>query len=142
MFRARGLALVPLTGCLLLMGACGDDGDDAAEPTTSLEIVGDEYFFEPADVAVPAGEEVTIDFANEGSLEHEWAVLSEEIESEDEFDEGLVVYEVEAIEGGTSTTETFTIEEPGTYQVICAIPGHFDQGMEGSLTVEEGSAAE
>jgi uncharacterized cupredoxin-like copper-binding protein len=44
--------------------------------------------------------------------------------------------EVEAIAGGASTTESITIDEPGTYQVICALPGHFDEGMQGTLTVE------
>ncbi|MFP5255319.1 MAG: plastocyanin/azurin family copper-binding protein [Acidimicrobiia bacterium] len=37
---------------------------------------------------------------------------------------------------GESTTEAFTVDEAGTYQVICAISSHFDAGMEGTLTVE------
>ena len=34
------------------------------------------------------------------------------------------------------STEKFTVDEAGTYQVICAIETHFDAGMEGTLTVE------
>ena len=79
---------------------------------------------------------IRIGFTNDGSVEHEWAVLTEPIESEDEFSEHIVLLEVEAIPAGESTTEGFTIDEAGTYQVICAIESHFDAGMEGELTVE------
>lgn len=86
---------------------------------------------------MPAGDAFTIEFTNGGTTDHEWAVLrlGEDIESEDEFEEAKVLFEVEAIGAGESTTEEFTVDEAGTYQVLCAIEGHFDAGMEGTLTV-------
>jgi hypothetical protein len=42
----------------------------------------------------------------------------------------------EAVPAGESATQKFTVDEAGTYQVICAIETHFNAGMEGALTVE------
>jgi plastocyanin len=123
------LALATLTA---LAAACGDDGEASGD----IEATASDFQFDPDSWSVPAGEEFTIDFTNDGSVEHEWAVLTESIESEDEFAEDIVLLEVEAIPAGESTTESFTIDEAGTYQVICAIETHFDAGMEGELTVE------
>jgi len=36
---------------------------------------------------------------------------------------------------GAVATETFTAPAAGTYQIICALEGHFDSGMEGELVV-------
>lgn len=131
------LRVMVVVAILAAFGGCGDDDDaDNAEASTSIETVATDFEFDPDTWSVPAGEEVTIELTNEGAVEHEWAVLSEEIASEDEFEEDIVVFEVEAIDAGTSDTETFTIDDPGTYQVICALEGHFDAGMEGTLTVE------
>lgn len=103
-----------------------------------LTATGTEYGFTPTSWTATAGEEFSIELVNEGEVEHEWAVieLGEDIASEEEFAEDIVLLEVEAIDAGATTTQSFTIDEPGTYQVVCAIPGHFDQGMEGTLTVE------
>jgi plastocyanin len=119
----------------LALGACGDDDDEAS---TSIKATASEFKFEPGAWKVPAGEEFTIRFENDGSVEHEWAVIKrgEDIVSEAEFAEEKVLFEVEAIPAGQSTTEKFTVDEPGTYQVMCAIETHFDAGMEGTLTVE------
>lgn len=135
--RGRTMVVV-LAGAGLLVGACGDDDDSGGEPSTSIEASATEFQFDPDSWAVPDGEEFTIDFSNDGTIEHEWAVLKlgEDIESEAEFEEDKVLFEVEAIPAGESTTEAFTVDGAGTYQVICAIPTHFDAGMEGSLTVE------
>lgn len=138
MVRFRNGVVVALGATALLLGACGDDdADGAAATSTEIEAEGTEFQFDPDSWAVPAGEEFTIDFTNAGSVEHEWAVLEEgeDIESEDEFAEDKVLFEVEAIPAGESVTESFTVEDAGTYQVICAIEGHFDAGMEGTLTV-------
>lgn len=141
--RRTTLTLITLIAVPTLgLAACGNDDDvgDTADggASTSIEATATEFQFDPDAWIVPAGEELTIDFTNDGSLEHEWAVLElgEDIESEDEFTEDKVLLEVEAIEPDSSTTQTFTIDDAGTYQVICAIPTHFDAGMEGELTVE------
>jgi plastocyanin len=135
MKRTIGL-VVGVSGALLVLGSCGDDDGD--EASTSIEATASEFQFEPDSWTVPAGEEFTIDFENGGTVDHEWAVirLGEDLESEEDFAEEKVLFEVEAIPAGESTSQQFTVDEPGTYQVICAIESHFDAGMEGSLTVE------
>ena len=127
-----GLALIA-GACALV--SCGDDDDDSA--STSIEATATEFAFDPAAWSVPAGEEFTVDFTNDGSIEHEWAVvvLGDDLLSEDDFTEDKVLFEIEVIDAGTSTSQSFTVDEPGTYQVICALDGHFDAGMVGSLTV-------
>jgi plastocyanin len=131
--RAAVAGLVAVAALALV--ACGDDDE---EPSTSIDATASEFQFEPASWTVPVGQEFTIAFENDGSVEHEWAVIKrgDDIASEDEFAEDKVLFEVEAIPPGESATERFTIDEAGTYQVICAIDGHFDAGMEGTLSVE------
>jgi uncharacterized cupredoxin-like copper-binding protein len=38
--------------------------------------------------------------------------------------------------GGQTTSGTFTIDTPGTYTFICAVPGHESGGMKGTLTAQ------
>lgn len=131
----HGVAALLLAGALT---ACGG-GDDA-----SLETIATEYQFDPSTWTVEAGSDQSISVANEGQLVHEWAVLAEgqTIESEDDLPADEAVFESEwvhtevEVEAGETATHDFTAPDAGTYQVICAIPGHFDAGMEGSLTVE------
>jgi len=132
----RGLLIAGAAA--LLLGACGDDDDDGGAASTSIEATASEFKFEPNAWTVPAGQEFTIEFQNDGSVEHEWAVLKlgENIESEDEFAEEKILFEVEGVPAGESVTGKFTVDEPGTYQVICGVEAHFDAGMEGTLTVE------
>jgi plastocyanin len=137
MMRLRTGVWVVASGAVLVLGACGDDDDDDGA-STEIEATASEFQFEPDSWTVPAGEEFTIEFENGGETDHEWAVidLGEDLESEEDFAEDKVLLEVEALPAGESTEEAFTIDEAGTYQVICALEGHFDAGMEGALTVE------
>jgi uncharacterized cupredoxin-like copper-binding protein len=133
------LAAVALGGALVFAG-CGDDDDETggtAGTGSQIEATASEFTFTPASWTVPAGQEVTISFDNEGQVEHEWVIIDkgEDIASEAEFTEDKVLFEVEAIDPGANSEETFTVDEPGTYQVICALPGHFNAGMKGALTV-------
>ncbi len=79
---------------------------------------------------------MTITFNNLGPLEHDWSVLSSTISGDDEVAEDLVIFKVARVSGGSSTG-TFNLP-PGTYQVVCTVPGHFVAGMEGTLHVVEG----
>ncbi len=138
--RVAVIGVVAASG--LVLGACGSDENDSGGGgggvSTSIEATASEFEFEPDSWTVPAGEEFTIDFKNDGSVPHEWAVikLGEDLASEDDFAEDKILFEVEEVPADDSTTEKFTVDEAGTYQVICGIPTHFDAGMKGSLTVE------
>lgn len=135
----RRHAFVVAVVLLLVVAACG--GDTA---TTEISAELKEFQFTPETWNVVAGEEITIELTNAGSLEHEWVILQDgvEISSEDDLpdtEEELLadfVYWEDEVEPGESKTLTFTAPAAGEYQVICAIQGHFTSGMEGTLTVQ------
>ena len=64
-------------------------------------------------------------------------ILSSPIDDEGQFDEDLVVWE-EEVGAGESTTSTIPPLDPGTYQIVCAVQGHFAAGMEGELVAVDG----
>ena len=119
---------------LLAAGCAGSAGS-----STTLETTISEYQFAPSTWTVPAGQEISIDLTNAGTMSHQWVLLDPgvRIESEAELSDDIVYVE-DDVDAGASTTLTFTAPEPGTYQVICGIPSHFAAGMEGTLTVTDG----
>jgi len=137
-----GLAVLVLAGC---------GGDDAPEAATDWTITGTNALaFEPEEFAVPAGEEVTVTFTSEPSVEHDLVIEGvgmaasvgdeghgdgEEHAMDDAHamdDDDLHVAHADASE---TVTATFVVDEPGTYQVYCSVPGHRQSGMEATLTV-------
>ena len=108
-----------------------------AAPSTSISAEAKEFSFRPAAWTVPAGQQVSVTFTNAGTTDHEWVIIADQrqLTSEAEFSETMVYFEIEFLGNGRSTTATFTAPSAGTYQVICAVPGHFDRGMKGTLTV-------
>lgn len=147
--RQLQLSLVAGTLVALMVAACGSGTSattTAAEaggpPSTDLTVSITEFEFAPNVWTVPAGEEVTITITNDGTLEHEWVLLKQGVriasedelpDSEEELEENFVEVEEHA-EPGETTTLTFTAPPADTYQVICAIPDHFNSGLEGRLT--------
>ena len=133
-------ALIGLVPLALLSVACGDDDGASTEIDATLE----DFKFSPTEWTVAAGEEITIELENNGSVLHEFVILQEGVqisseaelpETEEELLATFVYWETE-VEPGQSKTETFTAPEAGTYQVICAIETHFNAGMTGTLTAE------
>jgi uncharacterized cupredoxin-like copper-binding protein len=130
---------VMLAVVALALVACGGAGNEAS---TELTATVQEFQFTPSTWTVPAGEQITIAITNAGSVTHEWVLLQEgvTITSEDdlpETEEELLADFVnveEEVEAGETKTLTFEAPPAGTYQIICAIEGHFNGGMEGTLT--------
>ena len=134
-WRIALLATLPMA---FLLGAC------SGGPSTELKASMEDFMFSPVEWTVPAGEEITIELTNDGSVEHEWVILqsgvtisdeSELPETEEELLADFVYWEDE-VEPGETKTLTFTAPPAGEYQIICAIEDHFNAGMEGTLVSE------
>jgi uncharacterized cupredoxin-like copper-binding protein len=106
---------------------------------TSLSVVLTDFAFSPASYTVPAGAEVTLELTNNGAVEHNWVLLRQGAQVTSPFgedDEAQILYRA-TLGAGMSQTFTFTApDEPGTYPVVCSVPGHHEAGMQGRLTVE------
>ncbi len=141
-----------LMGVLLIVGCGGDDsGGDADDGGASAQsitvLMNDIYFSEendnianPPTWTVAAGARVRVSAENAGVLEHNWAIVKGDAELPDAINapedvEGLLLYDIGEVQGGDSTSGTFTAPAAGTYTVICTIAAHYPS-MQGLLIVE------
>lgn len=145
--RTTLLAAAAIAGTVLLAGC----GDETAETSTELAITGtDDLTFEPDTVAVPAGEEVTVELTSEPSVDHDLVVAGAAAHGRagddghgDDTDEHATDSEdlhVAHADPGQTVTATFSIDEPGGYELYCSVPGHRSAGMTGELTVVDAGA--
>ena len=122
-----------------LVGAsCGGGGE--ADLVVTLRDDGIDLSVESLDAG-----DATLSGTNEGSLTHEFEVFSvpEGVDANAlPLDGGVaradelltVIDEVEDIAPGTSADLNLTLE-PGSYAVICNLPGHYANGMHATFTV-------
>jgi P-type Cu+ transporter len=90
---------------------------------THVTVVARDAAFEPADLTVEQGRTVVLSFRNDDPVFHDWEV------------EGLANIDAGARPGQTQRIR-FRIDEPGTYRIVCTVPGHADAGMAGTLVVD------
>jgi uncharacterized cupredoxin-like copper-binding protein len=136
---AAGLALV----------SCGADPTDFGSlpaDITSNKITGNvhEWGIDVSAQKATAGD-VTFAIANFGSIPHEFIVVKTDFElgkiplgDNNRFDEeGEGVEAIDEIkEFAVNTSEVLTVKlEPGSYQLLCNIAGHYANGMYTALTV-------
>jgi uncharacterized cupredoxin-like copper-binding protein len=139
MFQMRTPAMAAAT--MLLLVACGGDGDGGADAVTELSVEGtNELRFEPDEYTIPVGEEVTVELTSDG-VEHDFVIeggadVAEAGEQEEDVPEGDL--EVVHADAGETASGTVTVNETGTYEVYCNIPGHREAGMVATLTVVDG----
>ena len=118
---------------LLLAAGCSGG---AASSGATVEMTADRRF-DPADLTVPPG--TTITFENASAEAH--TVTTYDGEAPVGFSSGGFASEEEARDNladaliGQEGSYEVTLDEPGTYEYLC-IP-HEDQGMTGTITVEE-----
>lgn len=121
-------------GFAMALTACGGGND----PTTTLNVDLVEFMFNPNDFTVPAGEEITLALSNNGAVVHDFIIMQMGAEVGQDFgeeDEPNIYFKAE-LQPGVSDTYTFPApDQPGEYQVVCGIPGHYIAGMVATLHV-------
>jgi plastocyanin len=132
----KKLFIFIMLSLVLALSACGKSG-----PSTKITFTMTDFAFNPNEFTVPAGEKITLNVTHNGTMEHNFIIMKHGSDAGDIFDEEdqvNVFWEV-ALQPGDSETVSFTApEQPGTYQVICGMPGHLQSGMIGKLIVTEG----
>ena len=88
-----------------------------------IDVKATEFRFEPATISVAAGS-VTFHVTNVGEAEHEFEILKGD----------QTVSEIEGLVPGIERELTVSLVA-GDYTYACRLPGHFEQGMKGTLTV-------
>lgn len=120
---ALGLVAAVGAGGALLVLAPQDDttaglsgAEIAALPTVSMV----DYRFEPAQLRVPAGRPLAVRLTNDGIRPHVFAVESLGIQ----------------VEVPSGRTRTVVVEvPPGTYELVCPVGDHQEEGMTGRVVV-------
>jgi uncharacterized cupredoxin-like copper-binding protein len=142
MMNPRKLSLGVAIGAVLL-AACS-----AGPEPLEVSLQAAEFRFEPSSVEVTAGQQVTVTMENMGTVEHDFVIQEipvEETAAESEpATPGHTMDEMEiepavhmGAMAGMSDRVSFVPTKPGTYEFFCAIPGHKEAGMVGTLIVRE-----
>jgi uncharacterized cupredoxin-like copper-binding protein len=105
----------------------GGGQEQGGQPPANLEVDMVDIAFNPKELTIPANTDVTITLKNSGAATHNFNIDSANIHSGDYV-------------GGQTGSITINLP-PGDYEYYCAIPGHKEAGMVGTLHVVEGAAA-
>lgn len=130
------VAFFILLSFTIVLAACGGGGSTAS---TTINVTMTDFQFTPNSFTVPAGQQITLTATNNGAVDHSFVIMKQGGELTSSFtseDQANVYWEEAVIPVGQTTTYTFTApSEPGTYQVVCAVEGHFEAGMVAKLIV-------
>lgn len=132
----------------LFLAACGGGEEEATGPeSVTIQVTqNDNYFGSTPDNAtnppkwnVNAGGQVSIELTNNGTTEHNWAVIKMGSDMPDTFDidanGDLILKQTGLVAAGEEFRESFFAPaEAGEYLVICTVAGHYPS-MQGRLVV-------
>jgi azurin len=125
----------------------------AATTSATIAIVtsSEDWLFDTPALEVAGGGEVAATFDNRSSQRHNWVLVSggddvaaavnlaaAEAGRDNDYlpsDTTHIVTSIPLLKGGVQATVSFTAPAPGNYTFLCTVPGHYDTGMSGTLTV-------
>ncbi len=123
---------------------------DAAKPTWDAKAktvqiaageAGAKMFFKPKNLTLKVGTPYKIELMNVGKVEHEYtadeffaSIAFRKAEDKTGEYKGLLLKEAEVLPG--QQIDLYLIpNKVGTFKILCAIPGHNEAGMNGTITV-------
>jgi uncharacterized cupredoxin-like copper-binding protein len=131
----RGVVL--FLGVLGLLGGCaGSPG--SPQGIEEVRVTIEHSRFEPEEMTFPEGQEVRFVIRNTDPIDHEFILGDEEIqqihEEGTEAHHGAKPGEI-SIPAGKTRVTTYTFTDQGELIYGCHLPGHYDFGMKGTVTV-------
>lgn len=120
----KSLFVVALGLVMLLTVVSCSSGGSGGSGANSINVTASEMKYDPNTWTVKAGQPITVNVKNGGTVTHDWIVRTLDDQTKVET------------QPGQTLSKTFTITTPGTYQVYCSQPGHEAAGMKGTLTVQ------
>ncbi|MBI4882503.1 MAG: cupredoxin domain-containing protein [Actinobacteria bacterium] len=113
----------------LTVATVGCGGDEESTEQTNAPVSGQtvtisakEFAFDPSAIEVAADSQFTVEIVNVGVIEHDFVITGQESEK--------ITTPV-----GQTSTGSFSLSA-GTYEFYCAVAGHKESGMKGTLTVK------
>lgn len=127
---ARFAALTSIFALVLVSfvaakSSSSDSGSDAEAVGAPVAVALTEFALSPATVTVPKGGSLAI--SNNGTQIHNVSITGTDLKTTD-------------LAGGDVANLDLSSLAPGTYEILCEIPGHKEAGMTGALTVTDGAA--
>ena len=133
MLKRLGILMLAGFAIVSLLAACGGSGGNggtsdvaAGSACDGITIKATEMKYVPNNCTVKAGQKVTINIENTGTVLHDFTIndLNGEKISQQ-------------VEPGKTETVTFTApSSPGQIDFHCSQPGHMETGMAGTITVQ------
>jgi uncharacterized cupredoxin-like copper-binding protein len=105
--------------------ASDDDDSSTSAGSTPANVSLSEFAIEPGTITAATGGSVHV--TNDGSVAHNLTVVDTDVATAD-------------LASGETVDLDISSLEPGSYQVLCDIPGHADAGMTADLQVTDGEA--
>lgn len=87
-----------------------------------VRVTGTEFAFSPPELRMEGNETVNLVFDNRGAAYHTLTIPDLDFEL--------------TADGDSRDEGALTARSPGTYEIVCAVPGHTEAGMRGRLVVE------
>lgn len=159
---ARHLAAAMLLSCAILLAGCASTAaspdltpSGAAGDALIVRADHDQLTFQPSALHITrqGAAPVTLHFDNStATWQHNWVLLRGDREAVDllvadgrsrgagsQFlpaDRSAIIATTRLLEPGEAETISFPVSEPaGVYIFVCTVPGHYEGGMHGTLTI-------
>jgi uncharacterized cupredoxin-like copper-binding protein len=119
----------------------GTQAPAAGAARTVKLTTNDQLRFQPATLAVKAGETVAFTVTNSGKVAHEFVIGDQAFQNQHEQEmAGQTMPMHDDADGiglpaGETKTLTYTFRQPGTLYYGCHVSGHYQAGMRGTIAV-------
>jgi uncharacterized cupredoxin-like copper-binding protein len=114
------VTVIVVAGAVLAVTAGDEDGPGSSGDATRVSMT--EFAFDPAPIALASGPTARLEVVNDGAVPHDLVV-------------GELGKGTPDLEPGASMVLDLSDQPPGTYRVVCDLPGHTEAGMVTELTL-------